>query len=68
MTIQLNGESKELEQAITVQALIQQQTKTDSTTGVAIAINGQVIGRTHWETTSVCPGDEIEILQAVAGG
>ena len=68
MIIQLNGESKEFNDGITVKTLIQQQTQTDSTTGIAIAINGQVVTRTLWEKTSFSPGDDVEILQAVAGG
>ena len=68
MIIQLNGESKEFAKDITVKALIQQQTQTDSTTGIAIAINGQVVRRALWETTAFCSGDDVEILQAVAGG
>jgi len=68
MIIRLNGESKEFSDGITVKTLIQQQTQTDSTTGIAIAINGQVVRRTLWETTSFCPDDDVEILQAVAGG
>ena len=68
MIIQLNGESKEFSDGITVETLIQQQTQTDSATGIAIAINGQVIRRTQWETTVFSSGDDVEILQAVAGG
>jgi len=68
MIIQLNGESKEFNDGITVKTLIQQQTQTDSATGIAIAINGQIIRRTQWETTVFSWGDDVEILQAVAGG
>ena len=68
MIIQLNGESKEFNDGITVKTLIQQQTQTDSATGIAIAINGQIIRRTQWETTIFSSGDDVEILQAVAGG
>ncbi|MGA2969340.1 MAG: sulfur carrier protein ThiS [Acidimicrobiales bacterium] len=36
--------------------------------GVAVAINGEVIRRGEWSTTSLHDGDVIEIVNAVAGG
>ena len=68
MIIQLNGEPKELNDGITVEALINQQMQTTSAQGIAIAVNGHVVRRTQWETTSLVPNDDVEILQAVAGG
>jgi len=36
--------------------------------GVAVAINGEVIRRGEWTTTSIHDGDIVEIVNAVAGG
>ena len=36
--------------------------------GIAIAVNGRVIPRTEWTGHAVLPGDDIEIVGAVAGG
>lgn len=36
--------------------------------GVAVAINGEVIRRGEWPSTSIHDGDVVEIVNAVAGG
>jgi thiamine biosynthesis protein ThiS len=36
--------------------------------GVAVAINGEIIRRGQWTTTSIRDGDVVEIVNAVAGG
>jgi sulfur carrier protein len=36
--------------------------------GIAVARNGEVVPRSAWDTTSVHPGDRIEIVTAAAGG
>ncbi len=68
MIIRLNGEPQELCDGITIETLVQQQSKADSPQGIAVAQNGQVVRRAQWACTPVSPNDDIEILQAVAGG
>jgi sulfur carrier protein len=41
---------------------------TDAETGVAAALNGEVVRRPAWEATPLSDGDEIEVLTAVQGG
>ena len=41
---------------------------TDAETGVAAAVNGDVVRRTAWEETPLSDGDEVEVLTAVQGG
>jgi sulfur carrier protein len=41
---------------------------TDAETGVAAAVNGDVIRRAVWEATQLSDGDEVEVLTAVQGG
>jgi sulfur carrier protein len=36
--------------------------------GLAVARNGEVVPRGAWETTTLAPGDRIEIVGAVQGG
>ena len=43
-------------------------TLTDAETGVAAAVNGDVIRRAAWEATQLSDGDEVEVLTAVQGG
>jgi sulfur carrier protein len=41
---------------------------TTATTGVAAAVNGEVVRRAAWTSTQLCDGDEIEVVTAVQGG
>jgi sulfur carrier protein len=41
---------------------------TSAPTGVAAALNGAVVRRAVWDTTSLADGDEVEVLTAVQGG
>ena len=36
--------------------------------GVALAVNQQVIPRSHWALTQVAAGDRIDIFSVIAGG
>ena len=36
--------------------------------GVAIAIDGEVVPRTEWDTTSLTPDARVEVVQAIQGG
>lgn len=39
-----------------------------STTGIAVAVNGDVVSRTSWPQVRLAHGDQIEVLTAVQGG
>ena len=41
---------------------------TSAPTGVAAALNGDVVRRAAWDATSLADGDEVEVLTAVQGG
>jgi sulfur carrier protein len=36
--------------------------------GIAVAINDEVVRRTDWETRTLAPGDQVEVVRAVQGG
>jgi sulfur carrier protein len=36
--------------------------------GVAIAIDGEVVPRTEWDTTSLTADARVEVVQAIQGG
>lgn len=36
--------------------------------GVALAVNGEVIGRADWERRQLKDGDQLSLFQAIAGG
>ncbi len=37
-------------------------------TGIAAAVNGEVVRRASWSSTRLAAGDEVEVLTAVQGG
>ena len=37
-------------------------------TGIAAAVNGEVVRRASWSSTRLMPGDQVEVLTAVQGG
>lgn len=41
---------------------------TSAPTGVAAALNGDVVRRAAWDSTSLADGDKVEVLTAVQGG
>jgi sulfur carrier protein len=41
---------------------------THSATGVAAAVNGEVVRRAAWESTRLVAGDQVEVITAVQGG
>jgi sulfur carrier protein len=41
---------------------------TSATTGVAAAVNGDVVRRAAWPQTQLSDGDEIDVVTAVQGG
>jgi sulfur carrier protein len=41
---------------------------TSAVSGVAAAVNGEVVRRAAWESTSLAMGDQVEVVTAVQGG
>ena len=68
MKIQVNGVSRQTEDILNLEALIKLTTGRSAASGVAVALNGELISRNSWSSTALSEGDSIEILQAVAGG
>jgi sulfur carrier protein len=66
MDVIINGERHELAEQISLAAAVSMITTT--ATGVAVAVNGDVVRRGAWESTRLAPGDQIEVLTAVQGG
>ena len=66
MEIAINGmahqvaEDMSLERAVSLIA--------SSATGIAAAVNGEVVRRAAWRSTRLAPGDQVEVLTAVQGG
>ncbi len=66
MRIQVNGEEKEVEGASTVADLLGELGLEVS--GLAVAVNMEIVRRGDYAVTNFSEGDEIEIVRAVGGG
>ena len=66
MNVIVNGQPVELSDGATTAAAVQVLTSAPS--GIAVAVNGEVVRRGDWESTSLAEGDQVEVLTAVQGG
>lgn len=66
MTITLNGKPTDLTAGTTVADAVARLGS--GPTGVAVAVNDDVVPRASWSTTVLRPGDRVEVLTAVQGG
>jgi thiazole synthase len=62
MRIELNGESRELPDGSTLAGA------REEARGVAVALDGEVVPRGGWDSTSLGEGQKVEILAAIQGG
>ena len=68
MTILVNGEARELPRGITVRGLLDVLDVPGGASGVAIAVDAEVVPRGEWDATELDEGARVEILRAVQGG
>lgn len=66
MTLEINGELREISPVANVSELLQLLGITGS--HVAVELNRTIIRRRDWETTPVSNHDRVEIVQFVGGG
>jgi sulfur carrier protein len=64
--VKLNGEPRELPEGATVAQAVAELTALG--TGIAAAVNGDVIPRGSWSATMLRAGDQVEVVTAVQGG
>ena len=67
MDIRLNGEPHRAAGATLIDLLAEQRID-PAGPGIAVAINWSMVPRAAWKTTSLNPGDEVEIVRPHAGG
>ncbi len=66
MNVTLNGEPREVPPGTTVAQLVSQLI--DQPSGVAAALNGEVLPRRAWAGTPLADRDQVEVVTAVQGG
>ncbi|MDN3679641.1 sulfur carrier protein ThiS [Vibrio tapetis subsp. quintayensis] len=64
--IAVNGKSVTLTSILSVAQMLDKLELSSS--GCALAINGEIVPRSQWPEVSVNQGDEISLFQAIAGG
>jgi len=64
--VTLNGEPRDLPDGSTVAQAVAELTAAPS--GVAAAVNGEVVPRGSWAVTALRDGDRVEVVTAVQGG
>ncbi len=69
MKVLVNGEARELPDAVTVAELVAEEAPgLESGRGVAVAVDSQVIPRSEWGSTTLESGQAVEVLAAMQGG
>ncbi|QSB17459.1 sulfur carrier protein ThiS [Natronosporangium hydrolyticum] len=66
--ISVNGEQREAPAPLSVATIVAELVADPSARGVAVALNGEVLPRAAWESTSLGDGDRVEVLTATQGG
>ncbi|MEO9237051.1 MAG: sulfur carrier protein ThiS [Jatrophihabitantaceae bacterium] len=66
MQISLNGQAEQVTDGTTLTELVQRIT--DRNSGIAVAIDGEVVPRTVWPSTVLLDGYRVDVVTAVQGG
>jgi len=66
MKIQINEQVIELAENLNIEQLLAHLNK--PLMGSAVAVNQDIISRSHWADTILNEGDNISLFQAIAGG
>ena len=68
MRVLINGRPQELDAGATVESIVAALPDAPQGRGVAVALDGEVIPRGQWRSTSLDEGARIEVVVAVQGG
>jgi len=68
MRIVLNGSERDIPGGASVDQAIDAAGASAARTGLAVAVDGEVVPRGEWKRTPLAEGQRVEVLQAVQGG
>jgi sulfur carrier protein len=68
MKLTVNGSPTDASDGATVAAVVTDLAGAERSRGIAVAVNGDVVPRSTWSTTTLRDGDTVEVLTAVQGG
>jgi sulfur carrier protein len=66
ISVQMNGQPRQLEDGSTVEDVI--MLTFGQRSGLAVAVNGEVVPRSSWTAVRLGQGDRLEVLSAAQGG
>jgi sulfur carrier protein len=64
----LNGEPRRLPPEATLELAVREAGAPEDGRGVAVAVDGEVVPRAEWPSTTLREGQRVEVLSAVQGG
>jgi sulfur carrier protein len=68
VNVTINGEPRQLPAGATVASVVELLDVTPGARGVAVALDGEVVTRSHWPQTEVREGALVEVVAAIQGG
>ena len=68
MKIRVNGEAKTVRPNLNVHDLLIALELNPTQSGIAVAVDREVIPKTVWQSTELRENSEVEIIRAVQGG
>ena len=68
MEIKVNGEPRTLPEPATLLQFLKSLDLPSLERGLAVCVNGEVVGKAHWNSKTLEPDDELEIVRAAQGG
>jgi thiamine biosynthesis protein ThiS len=68
MQITLNGETRTVQDGLTVLGLLTAIGTARSQKGIAVAVNAEIVPAENWPSTRLKTGDQVDIIHAVQGG
>lgn len=68
MRIELNGEPRQLPEGATLADAVRESGVDREGRGVAVALEGEVVYRSDWDSTALAEGSRVEVLAAIQGG
>ena len=68
MRVTVNGRPRELPRGATVARMMEMLEVSPTGRGVAVALDGEVVSRSHWTDTELHEGALVEVVAAIQGG
>ncbi|UQX88081.1 sulfur carrier protein ThiS [Jatrophihabitans telluris] len=66
MQLIVNGSPREIEDGSRLNVLV--EAVSDRPSGIAVALNSEVVPRSVWADTALSAGDRVDVVTAVQGG